>query len=84
MTTEQINVRIEGGTKAAAEGVLSKIGLTPSDAIRMFYSQIIMRQGLPFEARITLPHPSQKKISKTRINKFVRKHKQTLDELAKR
>ena len=38
--------------KAEAEGILAEIGLSSSDAIRMFYKQVTLRKGLPFEARI--------------------------------
>ncbi len=30
----------------------AEIGLSASDAIRMFYKQVTLRQGLPFEVRI--------------------------------
>jgi DNA-damage-inducible protein J len=35
-----------------AESILDQIGLSSSDAIRMFYKQITMRKGLPFDARV--------------------------------
>jgi DNA-damage-inducible protein J len=47
-----IRARIAPGLKAEAERILDQIGLSSSDAIRMFYKQITMRNGLPFEARI--------------------------------
>jgi DNA-damage-inducible protein J len=50
--TGVIRARVSPELKAEAESVLAKIGLSPSDAIRMFYSQVAMRSGLPFEARI--------------------------------
>jgi DNA-damage-inducible protein J len=34
------------------EEILDQVGLSSSDAFRMFYKQITMRRGLPFEARI--------------------------------
>jgi addiction module RelB/DinJ family antitoxin len=85
MQTDQINIRIDTNTKIAAEAVFGQLGLSATDAVRMFYRQVAMRQGLPFEARIVNP-PAKKneKISKARIQKFVRKHKKTLDELADR
>ena len=87
MQTDQINVRIDTGTKIAAETVFNQLGLSATDAVRMFYKQVAMRQGLPFEARI-IDHQAKektdKKVSKARIKKFVQKHKATLDELADR
>ena len=52
--TGMIRARISADLKAEAEGILDKIGLSSSDAIRMFYKQITLRQGLPFEARIPM------------------------------
>ena len=48
MKTAVIHARIEPGTKRSAEGVLQKLGLSPTEAIRMFYRQITLRGGLPF------------------------------------
>ena len=44
--------RVSPELKAQAEGILAEIGLSSSDAIRMFYKQVTLRNGLPFEARI--------------------------------
>jgi DNA-damage-inducible protein J len=52
MKTEQVSVRIDSKTKAGAEAVFRKLGLSPTDAVRMFYSQVKLGRGLPFEARI--------------------------------
>lgn len=87
MQTDQINVRIDTSTKLAAEAVFELLGLSATDAVRMFYRQVAMRQGLPFEARVVTPPTKEKasrKMSKALIDKFVQKHKLTLDELAKR
>ena len=43
---------VESQLKANAEAVLDKLGLTASDAIRLFYKQIAMRKGLPFDVAI--------------------------------
>jgi DNA-damage-inducible protein J len=47
-----VRARIAPDLKAEAETILDQIGLSSSDAIRMFYKQITMLNGLPFEARI--------------------------------
>ncbi len=52
MKTAIIHARIEPRTKRAAEGVLQQLGLTPTEAIRMFYRQITLRGGLPFPVEI--------------------------------
>jgi DNA-damage-inducible protein J len=43
---------MEPQTKQKAEGVLRKLGLTPTEAIRIFYRQISLRGGLPFPVAI--------------------------------
>ena len=50
--TETIRARVEPKLKADAEGILDSLGMNPSDAIRMFYKQVVMRKGLPFEVVI--------------------------------
>ena len=47
-----IHARIEPETKNAAERILHKLGLNTTDAIRIFYRQISLRQGLPFSVEI--------------------------------
>lgn len=46
--TAIIQARIEPDTKQKAEAVLKRLGLSPTDAIRLFYRQIALRKGLPF------------------------------------
>jgi len=50
--TEQLNVRIEPQIKKAAEAVFNELGLTPSQAINMFYRQAALQQALPFTVSI--------------------------------
>jgi DNA-damage-inducible protein J len=52
MKTAIIHARIESQAKQKAEGVLRKLGLTPTEAIRIFYRQISLRGGLPFPVMI--------------------------------
>jgi len=52
MKTAIVHARIEPKTKQKAEGVLRKLGLTPTEAIRIFYKQISLRGGLPFPIEI--------------------------------
>ena len=49
---EMNRARISPGLKAEAEIILDQIGPRSSDAVRMFYKQITLRNGLPFEARM--------------------------------
>jgi DNA-damage-inducible protein J len=50
--TESIRARVDSKLKADAEAVLRKVGLTASDAIRLFYRQIALRKGLPFDVKL--------------------------------
>jgi DNA-damage-inducible protein J len=50
--TETIRARVDAGLKAEAESVLEKLGLNASEAIRLFYHQVALRKGLPFEVKI--------------------------------
>lgn len=50
--TTTIRARIEPKLKAEAEAVLAKLGLTPSDAIRLLYHQVKLAKALPFEIAI--------------------------------
>jgi DNA-damage-inducible protein J len=46
--TAQVRARIDPSVKEQAEGILEELGLNPSAAISAFYSQIVLRRGLPF------------------------------------
>ena len=52
MKTAVVHTRIEPQTKQRAEGILRKLGLTPTEAIRIFYKQISLRGGLPFPVEV--------------------------------
>ena len=52
MKTSVVHARIEPKTKQKAEKVLRKLGLTPAEAIRIFYRQVSLRGGLPFPVAI--------------------------------
>ena len=44
--------RIEPEVKEQAETILNALGIPASNAITMFYKQIILQRGLPFEVKI--------------------------------
>lgn len=48
--------RIEPDLKEQAETILNALGIPASNAITMFYKQIILHNGLPFEVKIP-EHP---------------------------
>ena len=47
-----IHARIEVEVKEGAESVFSQLGLTPTQAVRLFYKQVTLHQGLPFPIKI--------------------------------
>ena len=50
--TKQMQIRLEPELKTEAEAVLSQLGLKPTEFIRMALRQLVMHNGLPFDARI--------------------------------
>ena len=49
--------RIEPDLKEQAEGILSALGIPASNAITMFYKQIVLQKGLPFEVKLPASRP---------------------------
>ena len=49
---DSVHVRVDPELKREAEAILSSLGLTPGDAITLFYRQIRRDRGLPDLARI--------------------------------
>ena len=52
MKTAVIHARIEPQIKRQAEGVLHELGLSPTEASRIFYRLITLRRGLPFAVAV--------------------------------
>lgn len=50
--TSNLYARIEPETKEQAEAILASLGVPVSNAINMFYKQIILHRGLPFEVKL--------------------------------
>lgn len=59
MATKSANLyaRIEPEVKEQAESILSALGIPASDAINVFYKQIILQRGLPFDVKIPSSRP---------------------------
>ena len=55
--TANLYARVEPDIKEQAEAILSTLGIPASNAINMFYRQIILQQGLPFDVKISRKHP---------------------------
>ena len=52
--TANLYARIEPDVKEQAEAILDILGIPASGAINMFYKQIILHRGLPFEVKIPM------------------------------
>ena len=50
--SSRIEARIDNDLKQAAEAIFSQLGVSPSEAIRMFYRQVSLHKGFPFDIRI--------------------------------
>lgn len=50
--TANLYARIEPEVKNQAESILEALGIPVSSAINMFYKQIILQRGIPFEMKL--------------------------------
>ncbi len=50
--TAMIRARVEPRLKEDAETVLRRVGLTPTQAVTLFYKQVTLHRGLPFAVRV--------------------------------
>ena len=62
--TANLYARIEPEVKEQAEDILSALGIPASNAINMFYKQIIIHRGLPFEVVL----PPEKPLDMSQMN----------------
>ena len=52
MKTAIVNARIKPELKGDVEQILSQLGITTTQAITMFFEQIRMNKGIPFQLQI--------------------------------
>ena len=50
--TAFVRARMEPSVKKRAETVLSQIGISPSEAINVFYRRIVSDKGIPFSLNV--------------------------------
>ena len=66
--------RIEPDVKEKAESILAALGIPASNAINIFYKQIILQRGLPFEVKMPPAKPVNiNTLSKTEFNEELEK-----------
>ena len=76
--TAMIRARMEPDLKKDAEQVLAEVGLSPTEAIRLFYRQVSLHKGLPFEVRVPNAE-TRAAIEQTRSRKKLRSFKTVSD-----
>ncbi|KEI69376.1 type II toxin-antitoxin system RelB/DinJ family antitoxin [Endozoicomonas elysicola] len=54
-----VRARIDESLKQEAEEILRQLGLTTSQAINLYFSQIVLHRGMPFE--VCLPEETPDK-----------------------
>jgi len=68
--TSTIRARIEPDLKGKAEHIFKQLGLTTTQAITLFYKQVELKKGLPFD--VAIPNETtQKTFSNTDAGKDV-------------
>ena len=58
--TATIRARIEPRLKQEVEKLFEEMGLTTTEAINLFYHQVMLRKGLPFN--IVIPNKKTEKV----------------------
>ncbi len=84
--SDMIRARVEPRLKSDVESVFRQLGLSTSQAIGLFYSQVKMHKGLPFQVRI--PNKTTRKVfeltEKGKGIKAFRDKKELFDDLGLR
>lgn len=76
--SETIRARVTPSLKKDAEAILSELGLSTTEAITLFYKQVVLNEGLPFEVR--MPNATTRKaLENVRAGKGLKKT--SLEEL---
>lgn len=56
--TSAVYARIDTRLKENAENILSQLGISPSSAIQMLYSQIVLTRGMPLDLHLPAEKPT--------------------------
>ncbi|MFU9945573.1 type II toxin-antitoxin system RelB/DinJ family antitoxin [Fannyhessea vaginae] len=77
--TANLYTRIDPKLKEQAEYILNSLGLPPSSAITMFYKQVVLQQGLPFDVKLGYNKPLDiSSMSKDTLNAELEKGYQSI------
>lgn len=76
MTTKTsfVRARMEPSIKKKAETVLSQLGMSPSEAINVFYRRIVSDKGIPFSLHVPNAE-TRKAIENIRLGKNLKTFK---------
>ena len=69
--TASVHIRIKEDTKKQAEAILGELGISRAVAIEMFYRQIILNKGIPFEVAIPNASRSREELTKEDFDKML-------------
>jgi len=77
--TSFIRARMEPNLKLTVESILEQIGLNQTEAIRLFYKQILLCNGLPF--KVEIPNANTRKAIRDSVVGKNQKRFSNVDEL---
>lgn len=83
LATDVVRSRISHELKRDAEAVFSELGLTVSDGIRMFLTQVVRKRTIPFDLVPTATTLAAMKESESRATRSSTNIEDLLDELEK-
>jgi len=52
MATKMMHVRLDENLKQQATEALAKVGLSPSQAVRLFFNRVVAEQGYPLALKV--------------------------------
>ena len=70
--TAMIRARTAPELKKEAENILSRLGLNPTEAINLFYTQIVLHKAIPFNIWLEAGE-KKKNYTKVRSKKHLKK-----------
>lgn len=56
--TAVVYARMDPGLKERAEAILQQLGISPSSAVQMLYSQIVLTRGMPLDLHLPSRTPT--------------------------
>lgn len=71
--TANLYARIEPDIKEQAETILTALGIPASNAITMFYKQIILQGGIPFDVKLPATPLDFSTLSKEEVDRELEK-----------